>query len=259
MRWLLLSLALAGCARPVEAPQEMEALSTFLFEAWDDEGTGAMASAVDNLYAWAEGVDLDGDVGGRSYVLGGFDRAEVEGVVNHDNDPLDTVGVGVLFPSTHAIADHLVIIGYVDQTPVEPSSPDLYTREFIAGDPDCMRAGGCGVMRAINDVERRNFLYTLRYDLLKEWRWVALEGRAPALAARSFNLDETDNGGDIRLLQGYSIDLYLPTEGGSLRYQVTWQQTELPGLTDSDMTRALADGVDDVLSHQDDFLSDSRE
>ena len=54
--------------------------------------------------------------------------------------------------------------------------------------------------------------------------------------------------------RGYSIDLFLPYEDGALRYQVSWQETEIGGLDDEDMTGALSDGMQGVFDAQEDWL-----
>lgn len=242
-----------GCKKPVEAPAEVEELATFFHTQWADPE--AMEAGVANLLTFVDTVDLSADWDERSYVVGGFTRADVEAFVEHDHDPADTVGVGLLFRSAFAVEDHMTHIRLEDQTPVEPSSPDLYTREWLEGDPDCVLAGGCESMRAMNDIERKNFLYTLRYDLDKYWRLIPTPDGRQALCARSFNVDETDNGNNIALLQGYSVDLFVPYDDALVRFQVAWQQTEIPGLDDEDMFGALAGGIDDVLTHQDAWLA----
>lgn len=258
-RTLLLPLVLAamGCNKPVEAPAQVEDLSLFFFEEWDNPDPAVLTAGVDNLYAFLDTLDLDVDAGDRSFVVGGTTREEVADDVLHSLDPQETVGVGLFLKTTHSIEDYLVITAFEDQTPLEPSSPDIYTREFTLGDVDCFSSGDCETMEALNDIERRNFLYTLRYDLLKRWRWADSSDGRRALLARSTNLDSVDNGANISLLQGYSIDLYLPDGDSCIRYQVAWQQTEIPGIDDEDMIGAVANGIDDLLSFQDEWLGEN--
>lgn len=252
---IALALLLA-CHHPVEAPAEMDALSSFLYTSWDDEDPEAMQQGVANLLAFAETVDVSGDLNGRSFVVNPFGREEIDAYVDHDNDPLETVGVGVLYLSPYPALTHMQHVRMADQTPVEPSSPSHYERVFTEGDPDCFVDGSCEILRSMNDVLRETMLYELAYDMDKMWRWVETDSGVDALCARSMNVDEAQSGDNIRLLQGYSMDLLLPKDGGSLRYQVTWQQSEIPGLDDEDMQGAIASGVNDVFVLQDEYVAE---
>lgn len=253
----MIALALLfSCTHPVEAPAEMDALSSFLYVAWDEQDPAAMQEGVVNLLAFAETVDPSGDLDQRSFVVNPFDRAEIEPYVAHEHDPAETVGVGVLYFSPYPALAHMEHIRMTDQTPVEPSSPNHYVREFTEGDPDCFVEGSCPTLRSMNDVLRESVLFTLSYDMDKMWRWVETPSGIDALCARSANVDVAEGGDNIRLLQGYSMDLFLPLNDGSLRYQVTWQQTEIPGLDDEDMQGALASGVNDGFVRQDEFITE---
>lgn len=249
---LTLIIALSvGCKSPLEAPEDLQELNQWMFENWEDPE--AMASGAANLLEFARGADLQGGWEDRSYTGGGFPRGAVDGLVEHQLDPQEAVSVSLFFSSSYRAHEHLEHIGLADQTPVEPSSPNHYQREFIENDADCVADGGCDLARSMNDVERNSLLYDLSYVMRKDWRWVTIEDVGDALCARSFNLDSVSDGG-IELLQGYSIDLFLPSAGGSTRYQTAWQQSDA-GIDDEDMVGAIARGIEDQLSVMDDWLA----
>lgn len=261
MRLLLFTASFAvGCAKPVEAPAEVEDLSSWMFMEWDNEDPEVMQAGIANLVAYAGTLDLAADVEERAFTVpGGIERVEVEPFVVHGFDPQDTDAVGIFYRSPHSVEDHLLHIALTDRTMVEPSSPNIYERVWRDGDPYCLWDGECETINALNDVERENFLFELRFDLDKYWRVVELEDGQRALAARSFNVDSTDNGNNIALLQGYSIDVFVPdAQGGSVRFQAAWQRTDLPGgMDDSDISGALMDGIEGAFELMDEWLTEN--
>ena len=254
MSSLVLVMALVGCKSPLEAPSDLEDLTRWMFIEWEDPD--ALAAGAGNLLDFAQAeVDFAADWEGRSYESGALGAGAAEGLVNHDRDSADTNSVVLFFSSRYPAEDHLQHIKMEDQTPVEPSSSELYNRAFIENDPGCIADGSCDFMRSMNDVRRDNVLYTIDYPMRKDWRWVTIEGVGDALCARSFNL-ESASGNLIDLLQGYSIDIFLPDGDGSLRMQSTWQEMEMGGLDAEDVAKTIAKGIDDQLEVHDEWLDE---
>lgn len=249
-------LTLCACGGPVEAPAALQDLSSYFYARWPDEDPAALEAGVANLYAFTEQVDLAAKPDDRSFVVNPFTRDVVAELVEHDRDPADTVGVGILFASAFPPVDHLAHLTLADGTPVEPSSPDRYDRTIIEGDVDCFVAETCPVLRTEAQVERKYLSITVLYTLRKELRWALTEDGERALLARSWNVDSASGGENFWILQGYSIDLFLPYDQGALRYQVSWQETEIGGLDDEDMTGALSDGMQGVFDAQEEWLTE---
>ena len=251
-------LFLLACAKAPEAPAAMEQLAGWFFREWPNEDPAAMQSAVLQLYDCADKVDLHAeDPLDRGWVVGPLARPDVEGLVEHDNDPANSFGVGIVYASSHDLDAHMEVIAVADQTQVEPNS-ERFDRTWVDGDPDCLREGSCESMRSHNDVHRKNVLYEIEYEIIKEWRYVDVvdqDGQVvdQALAARSWNLDEvTDD--TVKLLQGYALDVFVPTDTGSTRLHLSWQETDIPGLDDSDMQGAMVNGIEDLLVYQEEWL-----
>jgi len=252
---LVILMALVGCKSPLEAPSDLEELTRWMFIEWEDPD--ALAAGAANLLEFARTeVDFEADWEGRSYESGALGEGAADGLVNHNYDPADTVSVVLFFSSRYPAEDHLDHIGMEDQTPVEPSSSELYNRSFIENDPGCVSDGSCEFMRSMNDVRRDTALYTLDYDMRKDWRWITIEGEGEALCARSFNL-ESASGNLIELQQGYSVDIFLPDGNGALRMQSTWQQMELAGLDAEDVGKTIIKGIDDQLQVHDEWLDEN--
>lgn len=250
---LLLPLTLA-CSKPEPAPAEMEDLAGWFFREWPSEDPTRLQEAMVRLKACADVTDLTSDnPDDRAFIVGPFTRAEVEGLVEHDHDPANTFGVGVLYRSPFSIDDHLHLIAQTDQSPTEPTSPDHFVRTWIDGDPECLQAGECATIQSHNDVERSTALYDIGYEIIKEWRPVDEH-----LAARSWNIDEaTSDGGAIEILQGYALDVFFDDGDSTIRLHMSWQETDIPGLDDSDMAGALSNGIEDLLLMQDEWLVDN--
>lgn len=253
----LAMLTLLGCKKPMEAPEELQELAVWFWVEWEDPD--ALSEGVDNLLAFVEDedeLDVDGKWDQRSYVIDrSMSESDTDGLTKHGHDPADAVGVSLFYHSDYKPKHHLQHIRMKDQTPVEPSSPQFYERTFFENDGGCLRDNSCELARSDNEVERDNFLYHLTYDMRKEWRWVESDaGRA--LIGRSFNYDESYDDGSVRVLQGYSIDLFLPYRSNGLRYQVAWSQTDSP-LKDEDITKGIAKGIDDGMETADEWLSEN--
>ncbi len=252
----MLGLLLLACADPIEAPAEMEELTLWLFEEWDHEDPAAMEQAVANLVTWSTEVDLDASWTERAYSVRAIAAEEVEGRIEHDRDPADALGVGVLYLSPNRLEAHLDLQYMEDMTPVEPSSPDHYERTIVSAG-ECFHERACDVMEVVNDITRENVLYEVTYLMEKDFRWVAVEDEErAAMVARSFMPNSHHDGDKISLWQGYSIDLWIPSGAQTLRYQVSWQETELPGLTWETLSGVVASGIEDLLVAQDEYLAE---
>ena len=239
-------LFLLACSGPEPAPPEMGELTKYFWEQWDDEE--AMQAAVEQLLVLTQDLDFEADVEERSHVVFGLDPEAVGDKVLHDNDPADTVGAGVLHQTPFSIVDHFEYMWQQDQTPFEPSSDEFYQRTFLDGSEECIREQTCQVL-LLNEVQRDTVLYTIRYDIHKQFRW-----SGDALVGRSWNLDEAEDGAVV-LKQGYSLDIFVPNDSGTIRYHLSWQETE--PLDDEDITGALMKGIDDLLTHHDAWLEDN--
>ncbi len=243
-----------ACGEPVEVPAELEELTLWFFEEWDSEDPEALSSAVANLLDWTDDVDFEARWDDRAYEVGPIAGEELEGRIEHGRDPADARGVGVIYLSPNAVDDHLALQFLTDQTPLEPSSPNHYERTITEGE-DCFEERSCDVLRLENDILRENVLYEVGYLMEKEVTWVTVNDmERQAMCARSWMPHSAHDEGKISLWQGYSIDLWLPLEQGTVRYQVSWQETEMPGLTWEQVSGVVAAGIDDLFEAQDDYI-----
>ena len=66
---------------------------------------------------------------------------------------------------------------------------------------------------------------------------------------------ETDN--KVLLFQSYTLDIWIPANGGSRRYNMSWQQTEVGSLNASDIEGVLGAGIETLMADQDEWLSEN--
>jgi hypothetical protein len=163
----------------------------------------------------------------------------------------------------------------VDQTPVEPGSPNLYQRSFLEGTDACWADGGCEFLRTRNHLTKENIvLGEITYDMPKDYRWIDLalpdpstvpEGEEPVnegtprwgLVARSWVEAEAWNvDGDRAILQSYSLEIWAPGEG-TLRMLALWAESDTGGeIDEAIIANTTRSGIDDIFQAQEAWMSD---
>ena len=152
--------------------------------------------------------------------LSAEDVSDVE--LSHGYNPSDAGGVGILYQSTHSLAEHVGLFSMVDQTVIEPASP-VYERTIVEGG-DCFPTGDCVTMLSENDVQRKNILVDTEHQITKAWRWVELDDGRKAVAGRTWQPALADSDKEDKIYQNYSVELWIPTDTGTLRFLNTWSQ-----------------------------------
>ncbi|MCB9766170.1 MAG: hypothetical protein H6739_40720 [Alphaproteobacteria bacterium] len=252
----LAALSFMGCKEPIEAPDDLNELSAFIFVEWDNEDPEALVAGVTGVEAWAADQPADSSTwGDRFYSIDALTQAQVDGeaLVTHDLDPADAPGVGLLYVSAFPPSTHATIFGETDQTPFEPASPDFYARTITDGDAGAFAAGTETTLASHNEINRKNFLFNLDYELEKVWRWVELEDGRKAIVSRSWSEESGPPNDDKQLLQAYAIEMWIEQSGGALRWLITWQDAEL-GL-DQDAIESLVGGsMNDTFEAQEEHF-----
>lgn len=270
-------LALASCAQapPTANPEFSDALR-FAFGSFyepEEELAYALRNLEASLYTTLD-VEADSPQD-RAITPEHLVDADIEGLDHPDEGDLFlALPVAVAGASPWDLEQHVPIQLLVDQTPVEPLSPDYYERTFFEGQ-DCWGTRECDVMKVRNDLIKDNFLMTIPYYFLKDFRWVDMnlpspddleEGVEPtsdasryAYIARSWMPEvAVGEGGGTTIVQFYALDVWFPRDGqgwiressdqnagegewtsdssggGTLRVLVLWSQTEFDGISFTD-------------------------
>jgi hypothetical protein len=262
MRFYLLypvsvALLVSACKTPPEAPKELNELSTYLYEEWDNEDPAVMEAGLINLHNFLKNVDLEAGIMDRSWELEPITRAHVSDIsYPKDVDPKNTLGVAVSFESEWPIDDHARLQIEKDQLPAEPSAK-VYTRTFPDdAKPACFLDQSCDPLVSVNDIERQNLLLSVVMVLYKDFRWIETD-RGSAVAARSW-LEESFEGqnGSSNIVQSYSVDIWLPVGKKVRRYQTLWSESEVAGASDAATIGTLKSSIDRAMETADEAIEE---
>ncbi|MCB9678011.1 MAG: hypothetical protein H6737_23125 [Alphaproteobacteria bacterium] len=292
-------LVLIGCAKaPPAADPEFNDAAIFLLREFD----GPEADLAFALRQVEEQVYLSIDVAAervqeRALSPAPVTTADVERMNGEGRDPALALPVAVAKLSAFEPADHASIQMLVDHTPVEPYSPDLYERTFLDGDA-CWEGIGCQQMQTTNDLIKVNALMEVHYELLKDFRWIDMNLPDPstvpegeevvntgeprwAFIARAWTDRTFDGeGGNVHIHQSYTIDSWIPrdgggfvrtgaeqntddgewttdsTGGGTLRMLALWAETDLGFPVGDDVVIGTTrSGIDDNMTAAEEWLA----
>ena len=269
---MLTILLLAACGKaPPPANPEFSDAAVYVFRAFDaDEAELAFG-----VRALEEQILLGMDVTAedpkdRALTPSALTEEDVAHLEHPGADPGAALPVALAYLSAFPPEEHAALALIVDQTPLEPYSPDYYERSFLSGD-DCWLDQGC-VLETWNDLVKKNALMEVPYDFYKDYRWVDLGLPDPAdvdgvageprhaFVSRAWQKESfSGEAGNVHLVQSFSIEVWIPQEDGqTLRMLSLWSQTDFDGFTPGEdlvaaTTRA---GIDDNMNAHEDFLED---
>lgn len=226
---LLLATVAIGCGPP-KAPEDIDALSRFLFREWENPTAQVMEDGIAKLEKVLAGLKLTGGLGDRSFEVSPPAPADLATIDwPKTRDPKVCLGSSVAIESAWPVVDHAKLQVSPEQLEIEPSAT-AYTRHFIAPtDPACLVERGCPQLITLNNMTRKNALLEVTYELNKRFRWIrAAEGRF-ALVARSWSSRAwPDENAGKGLFQSYTLDIWIGrADGKTWRYQATWSETKL--------------------------------
>jgi len=287
-----LAIALGACRASPPANPAFDDAAKFLFVSFeDDDATLAFAirSLETQLY-----LSLDVEARGvldRAVALSRLTEADVANLAHPDRPVADALPVALAGVSAHPIDEQQHIQLLSDQTPVEPYSPDEYTRTFLGGD-GCWIDHGCASLLTSNYAIKTNALMSVPYTFLKTFRWVDLSLPDPAdtsgmpsapprwaIVARSWTT-ETFSGenGNAAINQSFTVEVWVPrdgsgflrdpsvpsdwtadsTGGGTLRFLAVWHETDV-GLSAGDtlVEATTRGGIDDNFDAAEDWLDEA--
>lgn len=280
----LAGVALApGCKAPPAANPEFDDAAQYLLRIFHSGSDAERAYGVRALEEQCYlNMDLEAnDANKRVVSPAPIDEDDIADLEHPDQDPADNLTIALGFLSDFQVRDHADVFFLQDMRPVEPSSPDIYQRTILEGE-DCFLSHDCDVLRTLNDIERKNILYQVRYDLYKDYRWIDLNLPDPALVPEG---EEAVNEGEPRwaiqqrswmkesafgdgatIWQSYAIEVWVPRDcegyiraagdenrdggnwetdscgGGSMRMQAMWSETELGTEVGDDVMLAATRG-----------------
>lgn len=253
-----LAMLLVGCVPPPDAPEDLDALSRFLYreQAWPTPSVPA--DGLENLRVALDAVpDLQGSVLDRSWSLSDLTEDDVADLPTRpDRDPALAAGVAVAYLSERPLAEHARAQTEADQRPFEATAPDHYDRSFPGmDDPMCFVDGTCEVLETFNEATRENLLMTITFELRKDFRWLTLaDGRRGFLARSWYEKSWSGDRENVTVWQSYSVDAWIEADdpARTLRFQTLWSETDLGiPVSDEAVVATVRGGIDDFFQQFD--------
>lgn len=261
---LAVVLLVSACGEDLFVPPDppdaqIHDVNTTLYRNFETVEGHVLEPALATLAELLTGFDLEADYHDRCYspeALGPQDVADIE---HPGRDLGDALTVALVMATEYTPAENARGVIFEDQRPMEPGSPDLYDRTFAdPQDPSCFPGNACGRLYTDNHILRDYLVLSLLYDMPKNYRWVEV-GEAGsgdwALLARAWIQQEYEtDGGSIQLNQSFTMDIFLPTGTGGLRYQAMWVEMTIDELEDEFILDTAAMGMDAQFVATEEFM-----
>ncbi len=212
-----------------------------------DQAANDFLDTVDGTLNFEEGLKE------RSALPDNPSASDVDSFDHPGRDPDDLMGIVVGRISEHPIESHWPIQLWEDQRPVEPYSPDLFSREFLSGG-DCW-LDNCDTMETINDIIKENLLMTMAYKTRKDFRTF---NEGEGYIAWSWTQEEIwDEGENDAILQSFTVDIWAPRGNRTMRVGALWSETVLSvnASEDLQLTTTMV-GLDKTQGAADEYLDD---
>ncbi len=168
----------------------------------------------------------------RAFTLDRLTEEDVDHLEHADLPVADALPVAVGGVSKYSPIESHVIQLMEDQRPVEPYSPDHYTRTFLDGSEECWPDMSCRRMYTNNELTKKNALMEIPYEFLKDFRWIDLNLPPPSDFAEDDELPtETDDprwgfiarswtteiyegdGGNTAIELSFTVEVWIPRDG----------------------------------------------
>ena len=254
MRTLLLVILLAACSPP-EAPTELSELGRFLIREFDNGDPALLQSGATNLAALMHAVDFEGATVDRSTIPAHLEPGDVEGLRRPPGTDLEnTVDVSLYYRSRHRADEHAAFTVESDQLSAEPSAVG-YERALLEGG-DCFAGGQCSLLRTVNDVLRENGLFSLQFELFKDFRRAETDDGRSVLLSRAWTEEGFEaHVGTANLRQSWTLDVFIDAGEGAERLRINWAETTFdPPIEEYILRNTTRSSMQDALEAADGAL-----
>lgn len=228
--------ALAACAPPPEAPEDLDELSRYLYRTWDDEDVRVPIAGLKNIEAFLEDIELTSATpyAERAWSVDPLQAEDVETLPKRPDRPLKALfGVSLGYASDVPLACHKAWQTQSDQLPAEPTAV-TYVRSFPeTNDPTCFPDEDCTLLQTVNDARRENAAISASFLLYKDFRsfsWEDDDGEErEAFYSRSWFQDSwPGDDGASHLWQSFTADVWIGRpDGTTWRYQALFNESEV--------------------------------
>ncbi len=263
-----LAFVVSGCSEeffvPPDPPEQIAGihdLNTHLYRNFATTDHGVLEPALAQLLDLLAEFELDAPYQERCYSLEPLDAEDVADIDHPQRDLGAVLTVAMVMASAFTPEHNAQGVILADQRPMEPGSPDLYDRTFVdPSDPSCFPGRGCTALQTDNHILRDYLVLSLLYDMPKNYRWIEVgevgSGQWAILARAWIQQEYETDGGSIQLNQSYTMDIFLPRDGGSLRHQAMWVEMSIEGVDDEFVLDTAAMGMDAQFVATEEFMGE---
>ncbi len=254
---MVLWLGLLGaCEPPPEAPEDLSALTLYLYENFDIDQE-AMAVGIPVMQDFLVAVDPVWDVADRAVTLPTLAAEDLGGAPETPGAVVEEqVPVALLWTSRHPIQEHFLLNVEENQVCIDSGSSVYHRRSFVT-DPGCFAEGSCDHLETLAEIRREEAIADFWYDYATDFRRVPLDGE-DALVSRGWLLAAAvSDGGEATFHQSYMLDVRIahPDDAGqTLRFYGIWSSLEMTGVTNDLYSLLIRNGIQESFEFADDFV-----
>ena len=222
---LFLYSLLLGCNPPVKAPEDLEQLTTYIFEHMMAEDQRYVTAGMENLNTW---LNANFEEAKNGYQVNNLTIEAVESLGIEVPEGLDDqIGVAVSYKMSYSIDKVVPALIEADPMEVSPGSYVSFSEERIT-ELECFLEQTCDSFEAyhdsINALPLGIEIHTVTHN---QYHWVPLEEEY-AMVQRSWLTEKpTSNISWAELLAQFYFAATLPTENGTIRLASGWSLLRL--------------------------------
>ena len=231
---VLLSVGLAGCAPPPDAPEALEDLCGYLYDHIGDEDDEALVVGLQNLRAWIDkGDNFEQTVEG--YAISELDQSTVNKLDDRKRDTSDLIGAATIYGHGHkqrAVVDAIVV----------KNQQDVFTDNYLSYErtfdqpPKCFPDRACMALKG-KSVSASSFVGAEITTINKiQFRWVQVEDEW-YVVRRNWLLEPAETsvfGTDIALESQYFLGVIIPRGNKAEHLIATWMEGDYGALPVTD-------------------------
>lgn len=244
-----------ACRAPVDAPEEIDALSAYLYANFNGNGEDeerALPAGLLTLESYLNTLDLvlESDVNDRTVSLSPLTEGDLDGTYAAEGIDLSLqVGVAVSAQTPLTMDEELSLIMDRNQVCIAADSTAYHEVSVLSGG-DCFSDGSCDVLETSNEY----FIDSISdgwLDTFKDYRWITLDDGRKAIVAREWMPEVAPaTSGSNSWDQRFAIVVWLPSADGSttLRYYALWSSVTSI-LTDEMYANMVKDGLEDYYNN----------
>ena len=223
---LCIALLSVGCKPPPDAPHDLDALASYLFEHLMDDDSAPLEVGLGNLDVW---LDAHFEETSEGYKVTGLTEEAAATLGVDVPDLTNQIGAAVGYDIAYPLDDviHTLLLAPRDELWGEDGEENVFVRTHLS-DVECFVEGDCEYYAYDAYIENYYPLgVSVKMDYRGQYRWVNTRmGRA--IVQRTFLTGETDVTPEwLKLLFQSFVAIMFPKDGDTRRLESGWLVVEL--------------------------------